>query len=449
MTLWDQSQGLVTQRGPFKVKSVDTPTKHGIWKGGGVAGGGTLHAGNGNWFSSMTPQAIKAIPYPLKPSQYASLVGPAQPSTSYKRSGMGRSFGKVEGPVVGMHLFETKEGGSNLGKAPTVTPAPQLDDGHDEDISHVDEYFEAMDQDDNDSAVGDTSVRNNLPGNFPNQQQYVTNQQIVEPLLSVQQDPNLPVEQTQQSIVQNWTNTSRISTAQSTTQTGYVSSAEASTQSTTSPTVYVAEPSNGRTAITADIHNHINSLTDEINKLRNENFTLGTNASHAFTNAMNESDEMRRAAITRMNELENEISRLNAELESSATRFNNQMTVYNPVTDLIRQNEQYAGITSTQPTAPIVEPSHNPAPSSIRKRKHPTKHKGNEKFRKTGEDKAHESNKKKTAHQKRTNIIQGKLRKARALASKSTGGENAAASRKVRKLEEQLEAHMTFYGSSI
>lgn len=102
MTLWEQGAGLTVQKGPFKLKQSDKPTLRKIpWKGGGVAGGGTLHAGHGNWFNQMNPQVIRAAPYPLAPSQYALLVGPAEPSTIFKKRNV---RGNVTAPVVGQPL---------------------------------------------------------------------------------------------------------------------------------------------------------------------------------------------------------------------------------------------------------------------------------------------------------------------------------------------------------
>ncbi len=76
-SLYAFGPGLTTQLGPFKTNRGDYPrARKNPWKGGGVSGGGQLHAGNGNWYTAMTPQVIKATPYILAPSEYASIIVP-------------------------------------------------------------------------------------------------------------------------------------------------------------------------------------------------------------------------------------------------------------------------------------------------------------------------------------------------------------------------------------
>lgn len=68
--------GLVYQRGPWKDDGSITPIQKTPWIGGGVAGGGQQHAGNGNWFSSMNPQIFPMeFPNPTSVSmKYESIV---------------------------------------------------------------------------------------------------------------------------------------------------------------------------------------------------------------------------------------------------------------------------------------------------------------------------------------------------------------------------------------
>ena len=94
---WNFGPGLTSQLGPFKINKSDLPqVRKTPWKGGGVAGGGQQHAGHGNWIQVMNPQHIKSVPYPLAPSEYSKLVGPALPSTYYGQgTGIKQSRGKI------------------------------------------------------------------------------------------------------------------------------------------------------------------------------------------------------------------------------------------------------------------------------------------------------------------------------------------------------------------
>lgn len=78
--------GLTVQKGPWK----STPytrrqeqTSDKVWRGGGVAGGGTTHAGHGNWYSLMNPQSMSVetghvdVPRP-SPYAYPSVIVPAR-----------------------------------------------------------------------------------------------------------------------------------------------------------------------------------------------------------------------------------------------------------------------------------------------------------------------------------------------------------------------------------
>lgn len=371
---WSQTAGLTLQSGPFKFQKTDRPKSQKTpWVGGGVPGGGTLHAGNGNWFSSMNPQVIRAVPYALKPSQYAELVGPAQPSTIFKR----KQFGIPSNvQVLGRNADH------QTGMLHRMQP---LEDGN-PDQSREDEYEDALDQADNDSAVGDTSVQMHLPGEFPNQRQYVSSQPVVQPLLSVDRptSQDASFNTSNNSIVENWTNTSRTETRETTTDTSDLPSSMEIDQ----PGIYLAEPTQERTVLTMEIQDHINHLTDEVNRLQNENGAMGLNASFAYTNAVNEQETIRVAARQLVAEIEaagreenertqaaaqhliaeheragaeeNErsisaaqylvtelhtrISELEAELEASNTRFNHQDPVINPVQELINQNQKVSGI---------------------------------------------------------------------------------------------------------
>lgn len=74
---WSLGPGLTSQIGPFKTNKRDYPKLQKVpWKGGGVAGGGQGHAGNGNYYSAITPQAFPMqFPQPTgNPSRYASIV---------------------------------------------------------------------------------------------------------------------------------------------------------------------------------------------------------------------------------------------------------------------------------------------------------------------------------------------------------------------------------------
>ncbi len=74
---WSLGPGLTSQIGPFKTNKRDYPKLQKTpWKGGGVAGGGQGHAGNGNYYSCMTPAAFPMqFPQPVNyPSKYASIV---------------------------------------------------------------------------------------------------------------------------------------------------------------------------------------------------------------------------------------------------------------------------------------------------------------------------------------------------------------------------------------
>lgn len=79
--LFEIGPGLTSQLGPFRTGRRDHPKVRKVpWKGGGVPGGGQAHAGHANWVSTITPMALKPAPMVLKPSEWASLVGPHNPT---------------------------------------------------------------------------------------------------------------------------------------------------------------------------------------------------------------------------------------------------------------------------------------------------------------------------------------------------------------------------------
>lgn len=327
--MWTQGPGLTIQRGPFKTRQTDYPKLNKVpWKGGGVAGGGSLHSGHGNWFSQMTPMAIKAAPYTLKPSQYALLVGPAEPSTVYKK---GSVRGRITGPVAGQPILTSGVQMAGQGfrqvqeEGREQEPTKSEEQQNEQDEGYTDNYLLQHE-------ASDAVYEPTLPGQFPQQTQYVSTQQVVEPLLSQDRmEVDEPIPQADEPIqIHN----QHIS---------YGVSQPVSTHQATlpSPVIYEAPPVHPHSVITMEIQDHINTLTDEINKLRTENQAMGLNASFAYTNAVNETDSVRRQAIERITEYEAEISRLNAALESAGTR--NEATVYNPIQELILQNLQYVG----------------------------------------------------------------------------------------------------------
>ncbi len=310
--------GLTQQSGPFKFSRSDQPKLNKVpWKGGGVAGGGTLHAGHGNWFSQMTPKVIRAVPYPLKPSQYASLVGPPHPSTYFTKQNIGRAFST--GNIVGRNAIQTGVQAPGQGNQPgrqlQGEPARQREEGEDDD----DDFHDAMSI--TDSAQGDNSVSFHVPGEFPNQQTYVTTQPIVTPLLA--STGTDPIQTTTESIV---TQTDNVMSGRAmATQTSTTTSAETSTQAALDAPgeqIYSAEPVRPSNEVAA-LNHRITSLQDEIYSIRGEHDQNLGNYAVALHTGHRETENIRRNALARITELENQISEAEAMLNVATTSMQN------------------------------------------------------------------------------------------------------------------------------
>lgn len=313
MTLWQQGAGLTVQRGPFKVKPTDRPVSF-QGRGGGVGTGGTAHAGHGDWNITMTPKVLRALPYPLAPSQYALLVGPAQPSTKYKKQSI--RFNGIQGPVVGQVTQQNNTAGQTLGPATNVQPAAGLDDGGEDDMDLEQEYEDALDQADRDSAVGDTSVRR-VPGQYPNQQQYNTAQPIVIPLLGADRpqayggpNPDLTPEQEREFQIGQRLNALPTSKEL---ELGHQlreanEAIDRALMVAGAPTTQGAHVRDQAVGIIENLNGQIAAATDTINLLRTDNHLTISQAT------------------TRITELEAKISELNSLLETQPVRANNAAT---------------------------------------------------------------------------------------------------------------------------
>lgn len=123
-SLYSFGPGLTSQLGPFKTNRNDYPKKSKLGRGGGVPAGGSLHAGHGNWKQTMNPKTLKASPFALEPSQYASIV---VPSRDQRQPSAGR-FSTQTKPLSTSGVMGNYQGQSQGGLSTSETKA-QLTDG--------------------------------------------------------------------------------------------------------------------------------------------------------------------------------------------------------------------------------------------------------------------------------------------------------------------------------
>lgn len=165
--------GLTIQHGPFKHHSRDVPQfRKTPWKGGGVAGGGTLHAGNGNWFTQMTPtpKISRKLGIP-KPSKYSSIITDhdiyVRPESTKGKGKFGTGAPRrVPGHIIQNNIFVGQHAGSNGGDDAQVEPerfnAP-VGAIEDEEPEYVDAPEGSYYDDDDD----DSTTQGGFPGDFP------------------------------------------------------------------------------------------------------------------------------------------------------------------------------------------------------------------------------------------------------------------------------------------
>ena len=343
MSLTQLGPGLTTQFGPFKTHKSDIPKfRKTPWKGGGVAGGGTLHAGNGNWQSTMTPKVIRAVPYPLKPSQYAGLVGPAMPSTYYTKQKFGRAYNEMNTVGrPGLNPGTQQPGqGNQGGRQIQGEPAVQNEAGEgDEDQPQVasNEPEQSPEPEDREP------MEMNNPANAPLQNNYNTTQQIVQPLIAEPMESNdtMPHESAE-SITATTVNTSTGRSGVATTTTHVPSVVVTATQHIP---MYHAESIDQGNTVRA-LNHRIASLNDEINQIRNEHQEMIGFAGVAVHQGVRENENLRREGTARITELENEIAIANARLEEQGTSFANAQAATSR--DMAQQAQDIANFFSNE-----------------------------------------------------------------------------------------------------
>ena len=306
MSLTALGPGLTTQYGPFKTYKSETPKfRKTPWKGGGISGGGTLHAGNANWFNLMNPKVIRAVPYPLKPSQYATLVGPAQPSTYFRKSNMGRqkSEGLVSGRTSINQGVQNPGQGNQGGRQVQGEPAVQNEEGQEDQDDDLRRNVRDPTMQEPTPAP-DSPMEMGFPANHHFQNTYNTTQEIVAPLI---QPEYASLEQT--------------SVGQSGVATNEYHHFQPSVVITQQP-IYEAPVVDQSNTVLA-LNHRISSLNDEISQLRNEHQEMIGFAGVAVHQGARENENLRRDALTKINELENEIAIANAQLEEQGTSFAN------------------------------------------------------------------------------------------------------------------------------
>lgn len=121
--------GLTFQKGPWKYKANESaPVQRIPWKGGGVSGGGQGHAGNGNWFSQMNPQA-SPMKFSRMPSvgKYASVVTIHDISEKKKR-GPPSAFSQPVQQIGPPMSFSSQKPGQQFQSTQTEPPLEAVDE---------------------------------------------------------------------------------------------------------------------------------------------------------------------------------------------------------------------------------------------------------------------------------------------------------------------------------
>lgn len=302
-SLYQLGPGLTSQLGPFKTNKGDYPrVRKNPWKGGGVSGGGQLHAGNGNWYTAMTPTPIPARPYTLKPTERKSIV---IPSSMLRKPSAGRRI-RINSSI----RQESDEPKSRPG-------APQNTSGHGNNREHeVNLGTENEDIESNysmDSGQGDNSVSYHMPGEFPMQQQYNTTSEIVAPLLHFPEVPSYSLDHAQD--IDNLNNLYSV-TSMGELKAGRIANSRDAALDRMS---MIAEaPSTSAGNMRQEAQDHIDSLNIELARVidaYNQMYTL--NASNQMEN-----DKQRNEFSVLINQYQSRISELNAQLSESNTRPN-------------------------------------------------------------------------------------------------------------------------------
>jgi len=329
MSLTALGPGLTTQYGPFKTHKSETPKfRKTPWKGGGVSGGGTLHAGHANWFNLMNPTVIRAVPYPLKPSQYATLVGPPQPSTYFRKSNMGRQ--KSEGLVSGRNSInqgvQNPGQGNQGGRQVQGEPAVQNEEGQED--QDDDDFEDAMSI--TDSAQGDNSVRFHQPSEFGNQQQYVTQQPIVSgPGVAANDWPVIPTSSLEHA--ENYDNLVDLYNLPSVVELGLRGRLREKDRQLAQMELLQGAPSSQVGHLRQEAQNHIDILNSDINRLTD----VINNERALFTSQSTLSEREKLESDQRINTLQSQISELTAQLEAQPTTTPNSAA--SSSTDLAQQ----------------------------------------------------------------------------------------------------------------